>query len=55
MLTKRRRQFRRYTLIALTFLTLGLAALPALAERPPLIPRETLFGNPEKTQATDVA
>ena len=43
--------FRRYTLIALTFLTLGIAAGPALAELPPLIPRETLFGNPVKTQA----
>jgi len=51
MLTSARRHFRRYTLIALTLLTLGLAALPALAELPPLIPRETLFGNPEKTQA----
>jgi dipeptidyl aminopeptidase/acylaminoacyl peptidase len=46
-----RRQSRRYTLLALTFLALGLAVLPALAELPPLIPRETLFGNPEKTQA----
>jgi dipeptidyl aminopeptidase/acylaminoacyl peptidase len=35
----------------LTLLTLGLAALPALAELPPLIPREVLFGNPVKTQA----
>jgi dipeptidyl aminopeptidase/acylaminoacyl peptidase len=42
---------RRYTLIALTLLTLGIAALPALAELPPLIPRETLFGNPVKTEA----
>jgi dipeptidyl aminopeptidase/acylaminoacyl peptidase len=42
---------RRYTLIALSLLTLGIAALPALAELPPLIPRESLFGNPEKTQA----
>jgi dipeptidyl aminopeptidase/acylaminoacyl peptidase len=50
MLTSARQQFRRYTLIALTFLTLGLAVLPALAELPPLIPRATLFGNPEKTQ-----
>jgi dipeptidyl aminopeptidase/acylaminoacyl peptidase len=45
------RHFRRYTLIALALLTLGLAALPALAELPPLIPREVLFGNPVKTQA----
>jgi dipeptidyl aminopeptidase/acylaminoacyl peptidase len=51
MFTSARRHFRRYTLIALTLLTLGIAALPALAELPPLIPRETLFGNPEKTQA----
>jgi len=43
--------FRRYTLIALALLALGLAALPALAELPPLIPREVLFGNPVKTQA----
>ncbi len=27
------------------------AALPLFAELPPLIPRETLFGNPEKDQA----
>src|SRR5262245_44010139 len=34
-----------------TILTLGLAAIvaaPALAELPPLIPRDVLFGNPEK-------
>jgi dipeptidyl aminopeptidase/acylaminoacyl peptidase len=34
-----------------TVLTLGLAAIlaaPALAELPPLIPRDVLFGNPEK-------
>jgi len=43
--------FRRYTLIALALLALGIAAGPALAELPPLIPRETLFGNPVKTQA----
>jgi dipeptidyl aminopeptidase/acylaminoacyl peptidase len=42
---------QRYTLIALALLTLGIAALPALAELPPLIPREVLFGNPVKTQA----
>jgi len=46
-----RLHLRRYTLIALALLTLGLAALPALAELPPLIPRETLFGNPVKTEA----
>ncbi|MCJ7501611.1 MAG: S9 family peptidase, partial [Acidobacteriia bacterium] len=51
MLTSARQQSRRYTLIGLTLLTLGIAALPALAELPPLIPRETLFGNPVKTQA----
>jgi dipeptidyl aminopeptidase/acylaminoacyl peptidase len=51
MLTSARRHFRRYTLVPLAFLTLGIAALPALAELPPLIPREVLFGNPEKTQA----
>jgi dipeptidyl aminopeptidase/acylaminoacyl peptidase len=50
MLTGVRQQSRRYLLVALTLLTLGLAAMPALAELPPLIPRETLFGNPEKTQ-----
>jgi len=51
MFTSPRRHFRRYTLISLTLLTLGIAALPALAELPPLIPRETLFGNPVKTEA----
>jgi len=51
MLAQARGHFRRHTLIALTLLTLCLAVLPALAELPPLIPRETLFGNPEKTQA----
>jgi dipeptidyl aminopeptidase/acylaminoacyl peptidase len=51
MPTNAGQQSRRYTLVALTFLTLGLAALPVGAELPPLIPRETLFGNPEKTQA----
>ena len=51
MLTSSRQHFRCYTLIALALLTLGLAGLPALAELPPLIPRATLFGNPEKAQA----
>lgn len=51
MPTNKRQQFRCYTLVALTVLTLGIAALTALAELPPLIPREALFGNPEKTRA----
>jgi len=41
---------KRTTFLATLLLALS-AALPALAELPPLIPRETLFGNPEKAQA----
>lgn len=37
--------------VAAALITFGVAALPAWAELPPLIPRETLFGNPEKDQA----
>lgn len=34
--------------IVLTLAAIGLLAAPALAEPPPLIPRDILFGNPEK-------
>lgn len=43
------REFVR--LAALTILLLGASSWPTWAQLPPLIPRETLFGNPEKDQA----
>ena len=48
-----RRKYRlgRSVFILIAFVVGAAAVTPAIAELPPLIPRETLFGNPDKAQA----
>jgi dipeptidyl aminopeptidase/acylaminoacyl peptidase len=46
-----RYSFKLFLVSAVALAALVLAALPAWGELPPLIPREVLFGNPEKTGA----
>jgi len=51
MSVRRKYRLGRFVFILIAFVVGAAAVTPAVAELPPLIPRETLFGNPDKAQA----